>query len=66
MNEICDFKNLNSYKKSFEKARPVISTRIRINNINQYLSNNMNNKDIKQLLNDIERLINERRKIQSN
>ena len=64
VNETCDFKNLNNYEKSFEKARPVISTRIRISNINQYLSENINNKDTKKLLNDIERLINERRKVQ--
>ena len=66
VNETYDFKNLNNYEKSFEKARPVISTRIRISNINQYLSENINNKDTKKLLNDIERLINERRKVQSN
>ena len=63
VNETYDFKNLNNYEKYFEKARPVISTRNRIKNINQYLSDNENNKDTKKLLNDIERLIHERRKI---
>ena len=68
VDEKCDYKNLNSYNKIYEIARPIVSTRVRIENINNYLLNNINNKNIniKELLKNIEVMINERRKIQGN
>ena len=38
-----DNKNLNNYNKIFQKAKKVINLKIRIENINVYLLNNINN-----------------------
>ena len=66
--DVCDFKNLNNYDKIFQKAKPLISIKIRIGNINEYLLNNIDNKsiDLKELVKELEEVIDERRKISGN
>ena len=63
-----DFKNLNNYNKIFQKAKPLITIKIRISNINEYLLNNIDNKaiDLKELVKELEEVINERRKVSGN
>lgn len=55
-------KNLNKYAEFYEKARNEIAIKIRIEKIQKYLSKT---KD-KETIFEIEKVINERRKIQSN
>lgn len=55
--------NLNNYDKYFEKARIIINKKIRIENINNYLIKNIENKDINKILNNMEEIINGKRKI---
>ena len=55
-------KNLNKYAEFYEKARNEIAIKIRIEKIQKYLSKT---KD-KEKIFEIEKVINERRKIQSN
>ena len=63
VNEQCNLKNLNKYDKYYEKAKNEISTNMRIEKIYQYLLENNHNKE---LINEIEKVINEGRKVQSN
>lgn len=56
-------KNLNSYKKYYEKAKEEISSRMRVEKIYKYLYEHLQDKE---LLVKVEKDINERRKIQSN
>lgn len=55
-------KNLNKYAEFYEKAKNEISLKIRIEKIQKYL---LETKD-KETIFQIEKVINERRKIQSN
>ena len=55
-------KNLNKYVEFYEKAKNEISLKIRIEKIQKYL---LETKD-KETIFQIEKVINERRKIQSN
>lgn len=55
--------NLNKYDEKYEIAKKQISTRMRVEKISQYLYDNTNDKE---LIDKIEKVINERRKIQSN
>lgn len=52
--------NLNTYKKIIIDKKSYINAKIRIENINKYLLKNLNNK---QLIEKIEKVINEGRKI---
>ena len=52
--------NLNTYKKIIIDAKSYISAKIRVENINKYLLKNLNDK---QLIEKIEKVINEGRKI---
>ncbi len=61
--EKSDNKNLNSYDKFFEKAKKYINLQKRINNISNYLLQNINNPDITEKLKKMETIINEGRKI---
>ena len=61
--EKSDNKNLNSYDKFFEKAKKYINLKKRINNISNYLLQNINNPDITEKLKKMETIINEGRKI---
>lgn len=58
--EKSNFKNLNSYEKYYELGKAENASTIRIEKITNYL--NTHSKD-KELINNIESLINERRKI---
>ena len=58
--EKSNFKNLNSYEKYYELGKAENASKIRIEKITKYLKTH--SKD-KQLINNIESLINERRKI---
>lgn len=66
IDEICDNKNLNTYTTYFEKARKYINLKIRIENINNYLLENIDKQDFKNILNKMEEIINERRKNSGN
>lgn len=57
-----NFKNLNKYEEIYIKAKAKIATRMRIEKIYKYLLSCQNEK----LIYEIENIINERRKIQSN
>lgn len=56
-------KNLNNYNKIFEKSKININLKKRIDNINMYLYSNLNNSQINKILTNMEKIINERRKI---
>lgn len=58
-----DNKNLNKYDEIFEKAKKHVSIQNRINEINNYLNENANQNNIKEIIYEIEKIINERRKI---
>ena len=60
VDERCNFKNLNSYMKYYEKARKEISSKMRIEKIYKEL---LENKDNKELVDGVEKVIYERRKI---
>ena len=63
VDEKCNHKNLNRYNKYYEKAKTEISSRMRIEKIYQYLLDNKSNKD---LIAQMEKVMNEGRKIQNN
>ena len=52
-----DFKNLNTYDKDYEKAKEEIGKKLRIEKINTYLLENIDKKDIKKVLLNIEEII---------
>lgn len=58
-----DNKNLNKYNETFEIAKKQISIQNRIDDINNYLKENINRNNIKDIIYEIEKIINERRKI---
>ncbi len=62
VDEKCDNKNLNKYNYIYQKAKKNISTKMRIEKIYNYLLQ-CNNEEI---IFEVEKTINERRKIQSN
>ena len=66
MEGIYDNKNLNTYSKYFEKAKKYINCKTRIENINTFLLDNMEKQDFKEIINKMEEIINERRKVSSN
>ena len=61
--EKSDNRNLNKYDSIYEEAKKELSTKMRIEKIYSYLIENSNNKE---LINEIEKVINERRKISGN
>lgn len=61
-----DYKNLNRYDKVYNKAREFININSRIENINLNLLKLANKKGTRKLLESIEKIIDENRKIQSN
>ena len=66
IDEFCDNKNLNTYTTYFEKARKYINLKIRIENINTFLLENIDKPDFKNIIYKMEEIINERRKISGN
>ena len=63
--ERLDNKNLNNYTKCFEKAKKYISYKTRIDNVNNFLLENINKADFKDIIRKMEDVINERGKISS-
>lgn len=63
--ERLDNKNLNNYTKSFEKAKKYISYKTRIDNVNNFLLENINKADFNDIIRKMEDVINERGKISS-
>ena len=59
----CNNKNLNNYNKIFKMAKEKTNLKRRIENINAYLYSNIDNKDIKPILSEMEKILNERRKV---
>lgn len=57
VNEKENFKNLNTYDKYYKEAKEKIGIKIRIQKINNYLLGNSNKKNIKELLNMVEKVI---------
>ena len=66
IDEKSDNKNLNKYEEIFKKAKVKISLQRRIEEISSYLYSQINNKEINSILNNMEEIIYERRKIQGN
>lgn len=60
VDEKCINNNLNTYKKVLIDAKSYINAKLRVENINKYLLKNLDNK---QLIEEIEKIINERRKV---
>lgn len=61
VDEMSDNKNLNTYFKTYEKAKEYINAKNRVSKIHDYLLHNLNNKKI---INQIEKVIeDERRKV---
>lgn len=56
-----NFKNNNTYDNEYDKAFKYLSIKNRIDTINSYLLDNIGNKNISNLLNNIEQVINEKR-----
>ena len=58
-----DYKNLNCYEKFYEKSEKHINKKRRIENIQRYLQEKINDKDFLDILDEMEKIIYERRKI---
>lgn len=56
-----DFKSKNKYEIEYEKAYRYLILKNRIDTINTYLLENINNPETRNLINEIERVINEKR-----
>lgn len=61
--EKMDFKNLNTYNKQYAISKVYISNQKRINQINDYLNQNVRVKNLNIILKQIEKVINETGKI---
>ena len=55
--ENCDFKNLNTYNKYFEKSKDYINNKIRITRINNKLLSDIDTKYIQNTLKEIEEIL---------
>ncbi len=58
-----DFGNLNNYSKFYMKANSYINYKKRIDNINNFLMNNIDKDKFKTILMEIENIVYERRKV---
>ena len=65
INEKLDNKNLNTYKRYFEKAKEYVNFRLRIDKINEFMLQNIEKKDFKNIIIKMEEIVNEGRKISS-
>ncbi len=61
-----NFKKDNNYEVVYEKANKYVNTSKRIEFINQYLMKNIEKKDIKNVLKQMEQIIDEKRQISYN
>ena len=57
VDETNDYGNLNAYENYYEKANLYINYKLRIENINSFLLENMNQKDFRKILGQIEDII---------
>ncbi len=55
--------NLNQYDKTFEKAKKYVNNKKRLDHIYEYMIENINKSDSKKILDNMEEIINERRKV---
>lgn len=58
-----DYKDLNKYEKNYEKASKYINHKFRIENITQFLNENINEKDFTGILGKMEEIMYERGEI---
>lgn len=58
-----DYKNLNKYDKFYEKAKKEINLKIRIENIMQYLYDNIEKEEFTKILGKMEEIMYEGRKV---
>lgn len=63
INEKMNFKNLNTYSKEYELSKTYVNNQIRIDKIYNYLISNIQKTNFKNLLKEIEDLINAKGKI---
>ena len=61
--EIFENGNLNNYDEMYQKAKIYINYKRRIDEINQFLVESVQEKDFKEILQEMEELIDKRRKI---
>ena len=61
--EKIDFENLNKHDEIYEKSRIYVNYKNRVDNITNYLNENIETKDFRNVLSKIEEVIDERRKI---
>lgn len=61
-----DNKNLNNYSKYYEKARKYLTYKIKVEKIYNYMKENINKKECKEIILKVEEMINERGKVSSN
>lgn len=66
VNEKLDNKNLNNYEKYFEKAKKYVNYKSRIDSINEFMLENIEKENFKNIIIKMEDIINEGRKISSN
>ena len=57
INEKEDFKNLNKYEKEYQEAKIYVKNQLRIEKIYDYLSENANKEETKNILKEIEEVI---------
>lgn len=58
-----DFKNNNKYLECYQNANKYINLKFRIENISNYLMENIENNSTRQIINKVEEIIDEGRKI---
>ena len=58
-----DFKNLNKYEAVYAKSKNYVNYKSRVDNINKNLMELIHKQDFRKLLGEVEKLIDERRKI---
>lgn len=63
LDTISDNKNLNNYNKYFEKSKKYINYKKRIENVNEFLINNVEKEEFKKIIQEMEKIINERGKV---
>lgn len=61
--EIFENGNLNNYDEMYQKAKIYINYKRRIDEINQFLVESVQEKDFKEILQEMEELIDKRRKV---
>ena len=60
---IMEFDNLNTYEENYKKAKIYINYKRRIDDINSFLVESVQDSDFKEILQEMENVIDERRKV---